>query len=178
MKTDLEAAMVELDQIMRANELTVAVTAALPAVIVAALLGWGVWRLLAPPPPNMRTTAGPVRVAMAELEQAIDAAGAAEEKAAALEEGGDAADAAGPAREAAQQARGGVLVNVAKLRAVASAVYTLSSRRIAGAGDGGSWAREWRQLEGDLLALAAEPSAARQARIAARAHRSYLVFRS
>jgi nuclear-control-of-ATPase protein 2 len=69
MKTDLEAAMVELDHIMRANELTVAVTAALPSMLVAILLGWGLLRLLMPPAPNMRTAAGPVRVAMAELEQ-------------------------------------------------------------------------------------------------------------
>jgi hypothetical protein len=69
MKTDLEAAMVELDHIMRANELTVAVTAALPSMMVAILLAWGVYRALSPPPPNMRTAAGPVRVAMAELEQ-------------------------------------------------------------------------------------------------------------
>jgi nuclear control of ATPase protein 2 len=70
MKTDTEAAMVELDQIMKANELTVAVTAALPAMLVAILLGWTVLRIVTPPPPNMRMTAGPVRVAMAELEQA------------------------------------------------------------------------------------------------------------
>ena len=70
MKTDTEAAMVELDNIMRANELTMAVTAALPAMAVAAGLLWALWRALSPPPPNMRTTAGPVRVAMAELEQA------------------------------------------------------------------------------------------------------------
>lgn len=61
--------MVELDNIMRANELTMAVTAALPAVFVLTGAGWLLWRLLSPPPPNMRTTAGPVRVAMAELEQ-------------------------------------------------------------------------------------------------------------
>jgi ATP synthase regulation protein NCA2 len=70
MKTDLEAAMIELDNILHANELTMAVTAALPAMFVAAFLVWAGWRLLSPPPPNMRTTAGPVRVAMAELEQA------------------------------------------------------------------------------------------------------------
>ena len=61
--------MVELDKIMKANELTVAVTAALPSMFVAGFLGWLLFRAVSPPPPNMRTTAGPVRVAMAELEQ-------------------------------------------------------------------------------------------------------------
>lgn len=69
MKTDTEAAMIELDKIMKANELTLAVTAALPAMLVAASLGYAGFRLLSPPPPNVRTTAGPIRVAMAELER-------------------------------------------------------------------------------------------------------------
>lgn len=67
--------MVELDKIMRANELTVAVTAALPSILVAGLLAWGLFRFLVPAPPNMRTAAGPVRVAMAELEQVCAALG-------------------------------------------------------------------------------------------------------
>ena len=69
MKTDTEAAMIELDKIMKANELTLAVTAAFPAIVVAGTLGYAGWRLISPPPPNVRTTAGPIRVAMAELER-------------------------------------------------------------------------------------------------------------
>lgn len=69
MKTDLEAAMLELDKIMRANELTVAVTAALPAMVVAGALTYVGWRTILPHPPNVRTAAGPARVALAELEQ-------------------------------------------------------------------------------------------------------------
>lgn len=61
--------MIELDKIMKANELTLAVTAAFPAILVAATLGYTTLRLLSPPPPNVRTTAGPIRVAMAELER-------------------------------------------------------------------------------------------------------------
>jgi hypothetical protein len=71
MKTDLEAAMIELDKIMRANELTVAVTAALPAMLIAGTLVYAAYRTIMPPPPNVRTAAGPARVAMAELEQVL-----------------------------------------------------------------------------------------------------------
>ena len=52
MKTDLEAAMIELDKIMRANELTVAVTAALPAIVIAGALSYVVYRAVLPHPPN------------------------------------------------------------------------------------------------------------------------------
>lgn len=95
----------------------------------------------------------------------------------------DAAADADPAKAAAdsrdaQRRRGDILVNVAKLRAVASGVYNLSSRSIAGAGDRSSWAREWRHLEADLLALANAGTAEEQVRIAARVHRTYLVFRT
>lgn len=69
MKTDLEAAMIELDKIMRANELTVAVTAALPAILIAGAFTYMGYRAVMPHPPNVRTAAGPARVAMAELEQ-------------------------------------------------------------------------------------------------------------
>lgn len=61
--------MIELDKIMRANELTVAVTAALPAIVIASAMSYIVYRAVMPHPPNVRTAAGPARVAMAELEQ-------------------------------------------------------------------------------------------------------------
>jgi hypothetical protein len=111
--------------------------------------------------------------------QSIDAAMAAEEKVRKLE--GDDEGATSmlhAARCTVQQQRGQVLVNVAKLRSIASALYAMSSRSIAGAGDGSSWAQEWKHLEDDLLAVATATTAARQAHIAGRAHRTYLVFRT
>lgn len=72
MKTDLEAAMIELDKIMKANELTVAVTAALPAMVIASVLCCIGFNTIMPRPPNVRTAAGPARVAMAELEQVLE----------------------------------------------------------------------------------------------------------
>ena len=76
-----------------------------------------------------------------------------------------------------QHRRGVVLVNVAKLRATAARVYALSTRSLTGAGDIETWSAEWKNLEADLLDIAAAESAARQARIAGRMHRTYLVFR-
>jgi hypothetical protein len=105
--------------------------------------------------------------------QAIDAASNSEET---LRELGSSATSA--ERAQAQRKQGAVLVNIAKLRAVASSVYSLSSRSISGAGDVSSWAREWRHLEADLIDMTVGTSATRQARIASRVHRTYLVFRA
>ncbi len=61
LKVDTEAAMLELDQIMRQNELTIAVVAALPALAVAgfALAALRAW--LTPSPPDPRWEALPAR---------------------------------------------------------------------------------------------------------------------
>lgn len=76
-----------------------------------------------------------------------------------------------------QHHRGVILLNVAKLRATAARVFALSTHSLTGAGDTETWAAEWKNLEADLLDIAAAESAARQARVAARMHRTYLVFR-
>eukprot|EP00892_Ulva_mutabilis_P001256 jgi/Ulvmu1/11130/UM071_0013.1 len=197
MKTDTEAAMIELDKIMKSNELTLAVTAAFPAIVVAGTLGYAGLRLLSPPPPNVRTTAGPIRVAMAELERAIDMAVSIEESpalsgldTATVSHGPSTAGSHGAADGAAlsseqsaalhalQHRRGVILVDVAKLRATAERVYALSTRSLTGAGDTATWAAEWKNLDADLLDMAAAGTAARQARIASRMHRTYLVFRA
>ena len=54
-----------------------------------------------------------------------------------------------------QHRRGVVLVNVAKLRATAARVYALSTRSLTGAGDIETWSAEWKNLEADLLDIAA-----------------------
>ena len=48
MKVDTESAMLEMDQILRANELTISLVAAVPAILVAgtALYGLGRWAAL------------------------------------------------------------------------------------------------------------------------------------
>ena len=102
------------------------------------------------------------------------------DKACSAADGLAAGGAAAPAalRAAAQHRSGAVLVALAKLRAVAASVYRMSCQSIAGAGDVNSWALEWQHLEKDLLEMAAARDPARQARIASRVHRTYLVFRA
>lgn len=57
-------------------------------------------------------------------------------------------------------------------------VYSRSTRSLVGAGDSEVWDAEWANLERDLFGIAGAGSAEQQARITARMHRAYLVFRS
>uniref|UniRef100_A0A7S0RH57 Uncharacterized protein n=1 Tax=Chlamydomonas leiostraca TaxID=1034604 RepID=A0A7S0RH57_9CHLO len=84
LKLDTEAAMLEMDQILRANELSLSLMAAVPSL----LIGWGVlaalYRWLLPAAPDAKRAAVPCRMAMAALERALaDEADAAEAAAAA-----------------------------------------------------------------------------------------------
>ena len=61
LKVDTEAAMLQLDQILRANELSIALVAAIPAFIVAGFSAFFVFRWLMPSPPDARFEALPCR---------------------------------------------------------------------------------------------------------------------
>ena len=61
LKVDTGAAMLELDQILKANELSIALVAAIPALIIASLGLWGIVRWLRPSPPDTRTESLPCR---------------------------------------------------------------------------------------------------------------------
>ena len=61
LKVDLEAAMLQLDQILRANELSIALVAAIPAFIVGGLTIVGLFRWLTPTPPDPKWEALPCR---------------------------------------------------------------------------------------------------------------------
>ncbi|KAK9901282.1 hypothetical protein WJX75_004086 [Coccomyxa subellipsoidea] len=71
LKLDTESAMLELDQILRANELTVAVVAAVPSLLIAGGTGYALFRWLTPSPPDRRSEALPARMAMVEVERTI-----------------------------------------------------------------------------------------------------------
>ena len=62
LKLDTEAAMLELDQILRANELTVAVVAAIPSLAIAGGTGYLLIRWITPSPPDRRSEALPARL--------------------------------------------------------------------------------------------------------------------
>ena len=53
--------MLELDQILRANELTVAVVAAIPSLAIAGGTGYLLIRWITPSPPDRKSEALPAR---------------------------------------------------------------------------------------------------------------------
>lgn len=61
LKVDTESAMLEMDQILKANELSIALVAAIPALIFASLGVYGLVRWLRPVPPDPRVEALPCR---------------------------------------------------------------------------------------------------------------------
>lgn len=62
---DTEAAMLELDQILRANELSISLVAAVPALLLSWTLLRGLWvLLLVRAPPDARREAAPCRWAV------------------------------------------------------------------------------------------------------------------
>ena len=92
-KVDSASALLEMDQVLRANELSLAATAAVPALAAVYLAGLAARWLLSSssgrgPPPDPRRAAAPLRSAFSDAEDALvlaAAAAAAEEE----EEGGE-----------------------------------------------------------------------------------------
>ena len=85
-KVDSSSALLEMDQVLRANELSLAATAAVPALAAVYVVGLGVRRVFFArrrPLPDPRRAAAPLRSAFADAEDALvlaAAAAAAEEK--------------------------------------------------------------------------------------------------
>lgn len=71
LKVDTEAAMLEIDQILKANELNMALLAAVPAIIITGGVLVLTYRYFQPTPPDPKREALPCRMAMVELERAI-----------------------------------------------------------------------------------------------------------
>eukprot|EP01024_Parvocaulis_polyphysoides_P013781 TRINITY_DN15430_c0_g1_i1.p1 TRINITY_DN15430_c0_g1~~TRINITY_DN15430_c0_g1_i1.p1 ORF type:complete len:304 (+),score=20.76 TRINITY_DN15430_c0_g1_i1:124-912(+) len=67
LKVDTESAMLQLDQILRANELNVALVAAIPAFLIAGSFVYLLGRILVPPPPDTKREALPARLASIEM---------------------------------------------------------------------------------------------------------------
>ena len=67
MKLDTEAAMLELDQILKANELSISLMAAVPSLIIMGVVLRWTWELIvARPPPDPKTEAAPCRYGQGE----------------------------------------------------------------------------------------------------------------
>lgn len=61
LKVDTESAMLEIDQILKANELSIALVAAVPSFLIAGLSVVGIWRWLSPKPVDPKYEALPCR---------------------------------------------------------------------------------------------------------------------
>lgn len=61
LKVDTESAMLEIDQILKANELSIALVAAIPSFLIAGISVVGIWRWLSPKPVDPKWEALPCR---------------------------------------------------------------------------------------------------------------------
>jgi nuclear-control-of-ATPase protein 2 len=167
LKLDTEAAMLELDQILRANELSLTLVAAVPSLVIAGLVVRGCWRLLlvrAPADPKREAVAA--RMAMGCLERALSAARAARVAAAEEEEfegGSSGAVAAREANASAVAVAEGLCVH-ALHRAFGEASRLYRGRGGGGGGGGGgAWSSsasrrsEWPQLREGMVQMARPP---------------------
>jgi nuclear-control-of-ATPase protein 2 len=166
LKLDTEAAMLELDQILKSNELSLTLVAAVPSAAIAALLARGAWRLglavALGAPPDPKREAGACRVAMAALGRALSAARAAAQEVAGVGGGGE--DAAALLVVAA--AEGAAVHALHTVLQEASRLYRLRLLAVGGAAAASSSpspssrrAGEWPSLREGLVQLARPPLA-------------------
>jgi hypothetical protein len=72
MKVDTESAMLEIDQILKANELSISLVAAIPAFIIAGACLYTFGRVLTPSAPDPRKEAARSRLAMVDVERSLE----------------------------------------------------------------------------------------------------------
>lgn len=72
MKVDTESAMLEIDQILKANELSISLVAAIPAFIMGGACLYALGRFLTPSPPDPRREATGSRLAMIDVERSLE----------------------------------------------------------------------------------------------------------
>ena len=72
MKVNTESAMLEIDQILKANELSISLVAAVPALAIGGAGLYAVGRVLTPLPPDPRREANQSRLAMVDVERSLE----------------------------------------------------------------------------------------------------------
>ena len=72
MKVNTESAMLEIDQILKANELSISLVAAVPAFLIGGAGLYAVGRVLTPSPPDPRREANQSRLAMVDVERSLE----------------------------------------------------------------------------------------------------------
>lgn len=157
LKVDTESAMLEIDQILRANELSISLVAAVPTFLIAGFALYGLGRVLTPAPPDPRTEAVSARLAMIEVERALEAL--------AVSEGGEGPSAGSP------EAEGLLAYRLAVAYCEAEELFRRHRGLLRSAGDA-----EWPNLRSDLLELATPAPTEHKLRTAARMMRAYAIY--
>lgn len=156
MKLDTESAMLEMDQILRANELSISLVAAVPSFLFAGAMLYSFGRWITPTPPDPRWEAVPCRLGMVEVARALEQMCQEEE-----EEGSESAE-----------ALGWYYYCLAVEYEEASALFRRHTSMLMG----GSSRSEWPALKADLIDLATPAPAHQRMRTANRMMRGYSVF--
>ena len=166
LKVDTESAMLEIDQILRANELSISLVAAVPAFLIAGVAVYSLGRAVTPAPPDPRREAVPARLAMIEVERALESLANCEDM---VPSGGNTTrERDGKRAEAA----GMFIFRLAVAYREAEELFR-HHRGMFGRSVGDS---EWNNLRADLLELAAPAPAGQKLRTTARMMRAYAVY--
>ena len=168
LKVDTESAMLEIDQILRANELSVSLVAAIPAFLIFGAGVYSLGRAVTPAPPDPRREALPARMAMVEVERSLEVLANCEESVV------DAVGARGDAMRRKQEiaeAGGMFIFRLALAYNEADELFRKHRGVFRSASDA-----EWSNLRGDLLELAAPAPAGQKLRTVARMMRVYAIY--
>ncbi len=158
LKVDTESAMLEIDQILRANELSISLVAAVPAFLIAGVVLYSLGNAVTPAPPDPKREAVPARMAMIEVERALEYLANCEEM-------------DGEREDKVSEATGMFIFRLAVAFREAEELF----RRHRGM-FGRESSSEWNNLRADLLELAAPAFARQKLRTAARMMRAYAVY--
>lgn len=168
LKVDTASAMLEMDQILKANELSISLLAAVPAFVIAGASLFYMGRMVTPTPPDPRREALPVRMAFVEVERALEHVAAAEDAAVAA-----AAAGTEPVAEAAAETREQQGLLAYRLAVAYEEARELFRRHRGLIAIGGS---EWPNIRSDLLELGGPAAVTSKMRTAQRMGRSYAIF--
>jgi hypothetical protein len=160
LKVDTESGLMEIDQILRANELSISLVAAVPSFLFAGAAIVSLGRMVKPSPPDPRREAMRARMAMIEAERALESLSVMEER----------LDGDVPIAHK-EEAEGLSAFRIAQAYEEAEALFE-AHRGIFGAASAGEWA----QLKADLLALAAPGAASSKLRAASRMRTVYSIY--
>ena len=141
--------MLEIDQILRANELTISVLAAIPAFVIAGTGLYFIGSSMTPTPPDPRREAVPARLAMIEVERALEALAARE----------------------SEENSGMFIFKLALAYSEAEQLFKRHTGMFRSSGDS-----EWNNLRLDLLDLATPGVTGQKLRTAARMMRVYAIY--